>query len=90
GSMSHDSAHLAALEDDITADTALDHRIAPALEDLVHARPADAFAWLGPHRQRVGERRLRVLVPHAQRVEVIGEDGRRWDLHPGPLPGLFE
>lgn len=88
--MSHDSAHLAALEDDTTADTALDHRIAPALEDLVHARPADAFAWLGPHRQREGERRLRVLVPHAQRVEVIGEDGRRWDLHPGPLPGLFE
>ena len=42
--MSHDSLHLAALEDEAITETGLDQRIAPALEDLVHARPADAFA----------------------------------------------
>ena len=88
--MSHDSLHLAALEDEAITETGLDQRIAPALQDLVHARPADAFAWLGPHRQPEGGRQLRVLVPHAQRVEVIADDGRRWNLSPGPLPGLFE
>ncbi len=31
-----------------------------------------------------------VLVPHAQRVEVIADGGQRWDLSPGPLSGLFE
>ena len=60
----------------------IDQRIAPALEDLVHARPADASIRLGPHRQPEGGRQLRVLVPHAQRVEVIADDGRRWDLSP--------
>lgn len=78
--MSHDSLHLAALEDEAITETGLDQRIAPALQDLVHARPADAFAWLGPHRQPEGGRQLRVLVPHAQRVEVIADDGRRWNL----------
>ncbi|MFH7611484.1 1,4-alpha-glucan branching enzyme, partial [Pseudomonas syringae pv. tagetis] len=56
----------------------------------VHARPADAFAWLGPHQQPDGQRQLRVLVPHAHRVEVIAGPERRWSLQPGPLPGLFE
>src|SRR3989304_2409785 len=88
--MSHDSLHLAALEDEAITETGLDQRIAPALQDLVHTRPAEAFPWLGPHRQPEGGRQLRVLVPHAQRVEVIADDGRRWNLSPGPLPGLFE
>ena len=54
----------------------------------MHARPTHSPGC--PHRQPEGGRQLRVLVPHAQRVEVIADDGRRWDLSPGPLPGLFE
>ena len=61
-----------------------------AWDDLVHARPADAFAWLGPHRRADGSRVLRALVPHARRVQVVAGDGQRWDLQPGPLPGVFE
>ncbi|KAF1016878.1 MAG: 1,4-alpha-glucan branching enzyme GlgB [Stenotrophomonas maltophilia] len=73
----------------VAAAEPLTDRVPAALHDLVHARPADAFAWLGPHRDADGERRLRVLVPHAQQVDVIAGT-QRWALQPGPLPGLFE
>ncbi|AWH17779.1 1,4-alpha-glucan branching enzyme [Stenotrophomonas sp. ZAC14D2_NAIMI4_7] len=62
----------------------------PELHDLFHARPADAFAWLGPHADDRGGRALRVLVPDARRVEVVTSDGTRWDLRSTELPGLFE
>lgn len=89
--MSHDSLQPVALEDEPMATAGREEGVvAPALDDLVHARPADAFAWLGPHQQPDGQRQLRVLVPHARRVEVIAGPERRWDLQPGPLPGLFE
>jgi 1,4-alpha-glucan branching enzyme len=52
--MSHDSLHPVALEDEPMARRREEGVVAPALDDLVHARPADAFAWLGPHRQPEG------------------------------------
>ncbi|AWH53636.1 1,4-alpha-glucan branching enzyme [Stenotrophomonas sp. ESTM1D_MKCIP4_1] len=60
------------------------------LQALVQGNPADAFALLGPHIDAKGERLIRVLVPHAQRVEVIESTGSRWDLRPTDLPGLYE
>ena len=60
-------------------------------EALVAGRPIDAFAVLGPH--EVGGRRIvRVFLPGARRVEVIGRGDRRsWaELAPGACAGLFE
>ncbi len=64
--------------------------LAVELQALVQGRPADAFAWLGPHADGNGGRVIRVLVPNAGRVEVIDVSGRRWDLRSTDLPGLFE
>jgi len=60
-------------------------------EALAAGRPIDAFAVLGPH--EVGGRRIvRVFLPGARRVEVIGRGDRRsWaELVPGACAGLFE
>ncbi|WP_313140793.1 1,4-alpha-glucan branching protein GlgB [Stenotrophomonas sp.] len=64
--------------------------VANELLQLVEGRPADAFAWLGPHADASGSRTTRVLVPGAQRVEVIDSGGSRWDLHATGPHGLFE
>lgn len=64
--------------------------VAGELQALVQGRPADVFAWLGPHADGKGGRVIRALVPNAQRVEVIEGGGRRWDLRGTELPGLFE
>ena len=72
----------------VTREGMLDRETAEALEAGL---PLDAFAILGPH--DVGGRRVvRVFVPGAQAVEVIGRaDGRSWgDLTPGAGSGLFE
>ncbi|MGE8259401.1 MAG: 1,4-alpha-glucan branching enzyme, partial [Stenotrophomonas sp.] len=64
--------------------------VAHELQALVQGGPADAFAWLGPHADASGSRSLRVLVPGAQRVEVVESGGSRWDLRATTLPGLYE
>ncbi|AWH33366.1 MULTISPECIES: 1,4-alpha-glucan branching protein GlgB [Stenotrophomonas] len=63
--------------------------VAAELQDLAQARPADAFAWLGPHVDADDNRLIRVLVPDARRVEVVSAGGRRWDLRSTGLAGLF-
>lgn len=72
----------------VTQEGRLDRETAEALEA---GRPLDAFAILGPHEGTAG-RIVRVFVPGAQSVEVIGRtDGRSWgDLTPGAGSGLFE
>lgn len=72
----------------VTREDRLDRETAEALEA---GRPLDAFAVLGPHEGRAG-RIVRVFVPGALSVEVIGRnDGRSWgQLKPGAVAGLFE
>jgi 1,4-alpha-glucan branching enzyme len=66
----------------------LDRETAEALEA---GRPLDAFAALGPHEGKAG-RIVRVFVPGAQGVEVVGrDDGKSWGvLTAGAGAGLFE
>ena len=60
-------------------------------EALAAGRPLDAFAVLGPHEDG-SHRIVRVFVPGADGVEIVGrEDGRSLGtLEPGCISGLFE
>ncbi len=72
----------------VTQEGRLDRQMAEALESC---RPLDPFAILGPHEDKAG-RIVRVFVPGAEAVEVIGrDDGTSWGaLTPGAGAGLFE
>jgi len=72
----------------VTREGRLDRETAEALEA---GRPLDAFALLGPHEAKSG-RIVRVFVPGAQGVEVIGrDDGKSLGvLTAGAGAGLFE
>ena len=72
----------------VTREGRLDRETAEALEA---GRPLDAFAALGPHEGKAG-RIVRVFVPGAQGVEVVGrDDGKSWGvLTAGAGAGLFE
>lgn len=72
----------------VTREGRLDRETAEALEA---GRPLDAFAILGPHEGKSG-RIVRVFVPGAQGVEVIGrDDDKSWGaLTAGAGAGLFE
>jgi len=65
------------------------HEVA-ALRALVRGEPTDAFAWLGPHRQGDGTRRVRALLPGAERVELIDSRGHRLAAMRPLDEGLFE
>jgi 1,4-alpha-glucan branching enzyme len=61
------------------------------LEDLLEARPEDAFAWLGPHADNTGHLRVRALLPGACSVELINQDDRTLvTMQCVDMRGLFE
>jgi len=61
-----------------------------ALGALARAEPADAFAWLGPHRMADGRHRVRALLPGARAVALIDARGDRLAAMQPLGDGLFE
>lgn len=61
-----------------------------ALQALARGEPADAFAWLGPHRMADGRRRVRALLPGARAVALIDARGHRLAAMQPIGEGLFE
>ncbi|MCD7098046.1 1,4-alpha-glucan branching enzyme [Stenotrophomonas sp. MMGLT7] len=64
------------------------------LQALLRGEPADAFAWLGPHRHADGGVTVRALLPGALSVEMVDAAGRPLaamrDLGQGLFQGTLE
>jgi 1,4-alpha-glucan branching enzyme len=56
---------------------------------IARGGPADAFAWLGPHRDGDGVR-IRTFQPGATRVELLAGGQVVAELAPGVADGIFE
>ena len=56
---------------------------------IARGGPADAFAWLGPHRDDDGVR-IRTFQPGATRVELLAGGQVVAELAPGVADGIFE
>ncbi|MDD0974221.1 1,4-alpha-glucan branching protein GlgB [Pseudomonas fontis] len=61
------------------------------IDDLVHARHADAFAVLGPHPDGAGGQYVRAYLPEALSARVLARDGGQVlaEMEQGSVPGLF-